>query len=209
MGQQYLDNLYKDKETKTRYGQNTVNKIHSIASEIFNLAIKRGYLNDTVPPKHNPWKDITKADLPSGPAEQGAAYRENEIVTFLRNLDAELGVNEQKDALIRSAQIALALGFWAGLRPSEWVALQWENVDETRGTIKICESVVNRGHAKRTKTSENRVVSYLEPLVPILREWHKRNGSPKSGLVIQREGGRHISPSYLSERVNRPELQKA
>jgi integrase len=206
MGQQFLDNL--KKEDGTCYGENTVNKIHSIASTIFRLAIERGYLNDTVPPRHNPWVDIKKADLPSVPKEQGVAYTESEVATVIRNLNLELGVNESKDALIRTAQVALALGFWAGLRPSEIIALQWQNVDVNAGTLKVCESVVNHIHAKRTKTSENRVVTYLEPLVPVLREWHKRNGSPKTGLVLQRENGKHVSPSYLGERVIAPNCKK-
>jgi integrase len=209
-GQSWLENL--KKEDGTLYGENTVRKIRSVASAIFTDAIERGFLDSNVPPKHNPWKDIRVAKLPSTPTEQGVAYTEAEVETIIRNLDLELGATnkplvEARDTNIRNAQIALALGFWAGLRPSEITALRWENVDVTVGTITVCASVVNGIHAKRTKTGENRVVTYLEPLIPILQAWHKRQGSPKSGLVIHRDG-EHVSLRHLSDNIIKPSCEK-
>lgn len=204
-GQSWLENLKKG--DGTLYGENTVRKIRSVASAVFTEAIDRGFLDGNVPPKHNPWKDIRVAKLPSTPTEQGVAYAEAEVETIIRNLDLELGVNEARDINIRNAQVALALGFWAGLRPSETSALRWENVDVTVGAIKVCESVVEGVHAKRTKTGENRVVTYLEPLVPILQAWHKAAGEPKSGLVIHRNG-EHVSLKHLSDEIIKPSCEK-
>jgi integrase len=208
-GQSWLENLRKD--DGSLYGENTIRKIRSVATAIFEEAKERGFIDNNVPPKHNPWKDIKQAKLPSVPTEQGIAYTESEVETIIRNLDTELGSNKHgvkaRDANIRNAQIALLLGFFAGLRPSETAALRWENVDVLKGTLKVCESVVEGVHAKRTKTSENRVVTYLEPLVPVLQAWHKQQGSPKSGLVIHKNG-EHVSLRHLSDEIIKPSCEK-
>ena len=51
------------------------------------------------------------------------------------------------------------------------------------------------------------MVTYLEPLVPILQAWHKQQGSPKSGLVIHRDG-EHVSLRHLSDEIIKPNCQK-
>ena len=209
-GQAWLENLRKD--DGSLYGENTVRKIRSVATAIFEEAKERGLLDENVPPKHNVWKDIKQAKLPSVPTEQGVAYTEAEVETLVRNLDAELGSEkpgrEARDANIRNAQISLLLGFFAGLRPSETEALDWSNVDVAAGTLKVCESTVTGVKAKRTKTGETRVVTYLEPLVPVLREWWKRQGSPKSGLVVHKNG-EPVSLKHLSDDIVRPAAEKA
>jgi len=210
MGREWLKNLRKD--DGSLYGENTVRKIRSVATAIFEEAREQGYLKENNPPDHNVWKDIKQAKLPSVPTEQGVAYTEAEIDTLVRNLDAELGSDkpgrEARDTNIRNAQIALLLGFFAGLRPSETEALDWSNVNVAAGTLKVCESTVNGVKATRTKTGETRVVTYLEPLVPVLREWHKRQGSPKSGLVIHKNG-EPVSLKHLSDEVVKPAAEKA
>jgi integrase len=208
MGQRFLERLRK--EDGTSYGQNTVNKIHSVASAIFTEAIEKGYLDNNEPPRHNPFNDIKRAKLPTVCAEQGVAFTEAEVFAISRNIELELGQNDVRDANIRNAQVALALGFFAGLRPSEIVALRWENVDVARGTIKVCESVVEKVHAKRTKTSENRVITVLEPLIPILTAWHKAAGSPKSGLVLHAKDdtGKHVNLGDLSETIITPNCEQ-
>src|SRR5579863_7275244 len=127
-GQSWLENLRKD--DGSLYGENTIRKIRSVATAIFEEAKERGFLDSNNPPRHNFWKDIKQAKLPSVPTEQGIAYTESEVETIIRNLDAERGDTskpglEARDANIRNAQIALLLGFFAGLRPSETAALRW------------------------------------------------------------------------------------
>ncbi len=61
---------------------------------------------------------------------------------------------------------------------------------------------------KRTKNRINRVINYLEPLVVILREWHKQQGSPKAGLVIHKNG-KHVSLRHLSDEIIQPSCKKA
>ncbi len=61
--------------------------------------------------------------------------------------------------------------------------MKFENVDVDAGRLTVCESIVNHVHADRTKTDEDRVVTYLEPLVPILRAWKAKNGSCGTLLV--------------------------
>src|SRR5690348_6114154 len=112
MGREWLKNLRKD--DYSLYGENTVRKIRSLATAIFEEAREQGYLKDNTPPDHNVWKDIKQAKLPSEPTEQGIAYTEAEVEAMISNLDAELSdtskpLVEARDTNIRNAQIALAL----------------------------------------------------------------------------------------------------
>ena len=200
MGRQYLETLRK--ADGTPYGENTVKKIHSVSSAIFTEAVERGYLD------HNPWSDIKRAKMPKVSAEQGVAYTEAEVETMIANLDKDRGQDKRRDESIQTAQVALAIGFWAGLRPSEIIALNWKNVDVNQGTIKVCESNVNRVHAKRTKTDEDRIVTYLEPLIPILRRWHERNGRPTEGFVLKGQGNSVVNLVHLSERIIYPNCER-
>ena len=209
-GQSYLENL--KKKDGTLYGEAVIRKIRSVASAIFTEAIDRGFLDNNVPPKYNPWDSVKVAKLPAISPEQGVAYTEAEVETMIRNLELELGdtskpLVEARDNNIRNAQVALALGFWAGLRSSETAALDWRNVDVNTGTIKVCESLVEGVAARRTKTSVNRVINVLEPLVLVLRAWHKSQGSPKSGLVIHKNG-KHVSLRHLSDEIIQPSCKK-
>ena len=210
-GQSYLENLRK--KDGTLYGEAVIRKIRSVASAVFTEAIDRGFLDASVPPKFNPWESVKVAKLPAISPEQGEAYTEAEVKAIIRNLELGLGdtskpLVEARDMNIRNAQVAIALGFWAGLRPSETAALDWRNVDVTLGTIKVCESVVDGVAAKRTKTSVDRTIFYLEPLVVILREWHKQQGSPRSGLVIHKKNGNHVSLRHLMDEIIRPACEK-
>jgi integrase len=198
MGRQFLDTLRK--KDGSPYGENTVNKIHSTASGIFTDAVERGYCD------HNPWRDIKRTKAPSVSAEQGVAYTEAQVVTMIRNLDSDLG--GRKDVNVKAAQVALGLGFWAGLRPSEIIALKWENVDTNAGKITVCESIVYGVHAERTKTDVDRVVPYLSPLVPMLRAWKAACGNPTSGFVLQGRDGGVINMNSLSDRIIYPNCER-
>ena len=209
-GQSYLERLTK-KDGKP-YGEAVVRKIRSVASAIFTEAIDRGFLDNNVPPKYNPWDAIKVAKLPTTSPEQGVAYSEKEVVEMICNLNAQLGdtskpLVEARDINIRNSQMALALGMWAGLRPSETVALRWESLNLEAGTLKVAESIVEGVHAARTKNGKTRIVTYLEPLVPILQAWHKRQGSPKSGLVIHKDG-QPVSLRHLSDEIIKPMCEK-
>jgi len=214
-GRHYLQNLRK--ADGTFYGENTVKKIHSVASAIFTEAVERELREE------NPFQNIKRDRIPNRSAEQGIAYTEAEVEAMIQNLDAELaGLSdvsrtsrgkasirfEQKRHSIRSAQVALALGFWAGLRPSEIIALDWANVDVLEGKLKVCESTVNHVHAERTKTNEDRVVKYLEPLVPVLRAWKAANGNPKSGPVLRGWNGGTINLNHLSDKIIYPNCNR-
>ncbi len=181
-GRKFLETLRR--QDGTSYNENTLRKVHSIARGIFQYAVEKNLID------HNVWKDISLATIPCKSAEQGVAYTEKEVEAFITNLNQDIkGLKDNgyglTDYSVRAAQVALALGFWAGLRPSETVALRWENVDVVRGTITVCESIVAGVHAGRTKTGVDRVVPYLSGLAPILRRWKAENGNPTSGFVLQ------------------------
>lgn len=203
-GRHFLQNLRKDDGTP--YGENTVKKIHSTCSGIWTEAVEAGYCDSG-----NVWRDVKRTKAPRVSAEQGTAYTEEQVVSIIQNLDNEV-TGGRRDHSVRAAQIVLALGFWAGLRPSEIIALRWENVDVDAGRLKVCESIVNGVHAKRTKTDEDRVVTYLAPLVPTLRKWKRRNADPTTGqttgLVVSGYYGNAVKLSQLSDQIIYPNCKK-
>jgi translation initiation factor 1 (eIF-1/SUI1) len=131
MGRHYLQNLRKP-DGESFYGENTVKKVHSVASAIFTEAVELEYRED------NPWQNIKRDKIPNVSAEQGVAYTEAQVETIIKNLDADLGTKHgRKDFTIRTAQVVLALGFWAGLRPSEIISLKFENLDVDAGRLTV------------------------------------------------------------------------
>jgi integrase len=209
----WLMNLRK-KDGTSLYSEAKIRKIKSVAKAIFDHAIELDYLNANEPPRFNPWDAVKMKHIPAVKTKQGdnKAYTEAEVETILRNLDAELGdttkpLVEARDTNLRNARILLALCFYAGLRDEEAIALRWENVNLRKGTLKVCETVVNDVHKMGTKTGEDRVLEYLTPLASILTEWHREQGSPTSGLVVHKKGD-YVSPKHLASEIVKPNCKK-
>ena len=133
IGAQFLQNLRRPDDDRP-YGINTIKHIHSVASGIFARATELGYCND------NPWRDIKVGNVPVIDAEQGEAFTEKEVEAMIANLEKDR--NGKGDWNVQLAQTVLAVGIWAGLRPSETAALQWQSVDLTSATITVQKALV-------------------------------------------------------------------
>lgn len=79
----------------------------------------------------------------------------------------------------------VALLAYAGLRPSEALALRWEDVGDR--TIRV-ERAIALGEEKDTKNRRVRVVEVPEALRPVLRVWKLQSGN-RSGLVFPGRDG--------------------
>ena len=84
--------------------------------------------------------------------------------------------------------IFVSLLAYAGLRPSEALALKWSDVGKR--TI-LVERAASYGVEKGTKTLVSRNVRLLEPLARDLAEWKLRSGRPAdSELILPGREGR-------------------
>ena len=199
IGAQFLQNLRRPDDDRP-YGLNTIRHLHSSASGIFARATELGYC------KHNPWRDVKVGNVPSVDAEQGEAFTEKEVEAMIANLDKDR--NGRSDWNVQLAQCVLAVGIWAGLRPSETAALQWQSVDLTSATITIRKAYVYGKEKPTTKTGNDRVVPFRDKLTPVLRAWWELNGRPGSGWVFPNRDGNPVNMNTISDRIVQPNCKE-
>ena len=88
--------------------------------------------------------------------------------------------------------------FFTGLRQSEEIGLRITNCDLTKGTIKICESIVLKQDKDRPKTNEDRTVELCPRALAVLkrqfqlREAYQRAGKIRHDRVFFRDDGKPI-----------------
>jgi integrase len=198
VGAQFLQNLRRPNDDRP-YGINTIKQIHSVASGIFARATELGYC------KHNPWREIKVSSVPVTDAEQGEAFTETEVEAMIANLDKDR--NGRSDWNVQLAQCVLAVGIWAGLRPSEIAALQWQSIDLTSATITVCKAYVYGKEKPTTKTGKDRIVPFRDKLTPVLKAWWETNGRPESGWVFPNRDGNPVNMNILSDRIIRPNCE--
>lgn len=194
VGEEFLRSLRR--EDGEPFGEATIKHIHSTASGIFTRAAEVGYI------AHNPWREVKVGNVPSLDAEQGEAFTEGDVETMIASLDAAR--TSENELTVRTAQTVLAVGFWAGLRPSEIAALRWEMVDFERETVAVTEAYVYGRHKPSTKTKRDRVVPFRDRLTPVLRAWWEASGRPESGLVFANRDGHAVNLNSLADRIIRP-----
>ena len=98
--------------------------------------------------------------------------------------------NGRSDWNVQLAQCVLAVGIWAGLRPSEIAALQWQSIDLTSATITVCKAYVYGKEKPTTKTGKDRIVPFRDKLTPVLKAWWETNERPESGWVFPNRDGK-------------------
>ncbi|MFZ0955250.1 MAG: tyrosine-type recombinase/integrase [Candidatus Sulfotelmatobacter sp.] len=199
IGAQFLQNLRRPDDDRP-YGLNTIRHLHSSASGIFARATELGYC------KHNPWRDIKVSSVPVLDAEQGEAFTEKEVEAMIANLDKDR--NGRSDWNVQLAQCVLAVGIWAGLRPSEIAALQWQSVDLRSATITIRKAYVYGKEKPTTKTGNDRVVPFRDKLTPVLRAWWELNGRPELGWVFPNRDGNPVNMNTISDRIIQPNCKE-
>jgi integrase len=198
IGAQFLQNLGRPDDDRP-YGLNTIRHLHSSASGIFARATELGYC------KHNPWREVKVSSVPVIAAEQGEAFTEKEVEAMIANLEKDR--NGRSDWNVQLAQCVLAVGIWAGLRPSEIAALQWQSVDLTRAIINVRKAYVYGKEKPTTKTGKDRIVPFRDKLTPVLEAWWETNGRPESGWVFPNRDGNPVNMNILSDRIIRPNCE--
>jgi integrase len=102
---------------------------------------------------------------------------------------------------------AVALQFFAGLRPGEARGVRWEDFDGQR--LMIRQSVW-RTHVTSPKTEDSmKAVPVIEPLRGILTELRESDGNPSKGPILRGPSGKPLNLDNLSKRVLSPILKAA
>lgn len=179
-------NLLADIYTKHGVGRKTLRLSKALLSAIFTFAKSQGVLDGI-----NPVKDahIPRQAPKSKPTH---AATPDEIM-------AMLGV------LTGAAKTAVALMYFAGLRPGEARGLAWQDYQDKRLFVRRS---VWRTHIVEPKTEESIAsVPVCEPLASILAE--HRSGSNSGQYILSGPSGKPIDLHNLAARVVKPSLSKA
>ncbi len=168
----------------------------SLLSGIFTYAKNLGVLDGvnpvqgTIIPRKAPVPTETHASTP------------DEVVAILDVLKRAKGLEERQKL---QAQSAIALMFFAGLRPGEARGARWE--DYSGKTLAVKQSVW-RKHTTDPKTaSAAKPVLVIEPLRVLLAQLRKIEGNPAKGPILRGVKGGPLDLNMLAKRVIRPALR--
>lgn len=173
-------------------GRTTLNHIRSLMSGIFTHAVNVGRL------KVNPIREakVLAKTLPSKPTPHYSLEEVENIISTL--VDSPM------------CQSILSLAFFAGLRPSEIVGLQWGDVNIENACVHIRRAYV-RGHVGTPKTPESVATLPLLPqvIVPLALWRQKSSDTSPAAWVFPNEAGNPVDLKDLVKRVIRPAVEEA
>jgi integrase len=179
-----------------RWGRRSLQHSKSLLSGIFTYAKNLGVLDGV-----NPVQGTIIPRKAVGPAETHASTP-YEVIAILDVLKRAKHLQERQKL---QAQTAIALMFFAGLRPGEARGATWENYDGK--TLSVKQSVW-RKHTTGPKTaSAAKPVPVIEPLRELLTELRAAEGNPGSGPILRGVKGKPLSLDMLARVVIRPALR--
>ncbi len=178
------------------WGRSSLKHAKSLLSGIFTYAKNLGVLDGV-----NPVQGTIIPRKAAMPAETHASTPD-EVVAILDVLKRAKDVEER---LKLQAQTAIALMFFAGLRPGEARGGRWE--DYNGKTLSVKQSVW-RKHTTDPKTaSAAKPVLVIEPLRDLLANLREIEGNPAKGPILRGVKGRPLDLNMLAKRVIRPALR--
>jgi integrase len=183
-------NLLAEVHRSHKVGRTMLKHVKSFLSGVFTYAKNQGVLDGVNPVRDAaiPRKAATSKDTHAATLEEVLAI-----------MDVLGKTGEQK------ARAAVALMFFAGLRPGEARGVCWEDFDGKR--FLVCRSVWNT-YTTSTKTEGSaKPVPVIEPLRTILFDLRKADGNPASGPILRGPAGKPLDLHNLANRVLRPILQ--
>jgi integrase len=107
----------------------------------------------------------------------------------------------------QKARAAVALMFFAGLRPGEARGVRWEDFDGKRLIVR--QSVWHTYTTSPKTESSAKPVPVIEPLGTILAELRSADGNPTSGPILRGPSGKPLDLHNLANRVVIPTLREA
>ena len=119
----------------------------------------------------NPWRNV-KTKIKAPKPKETADYTLTELMDIVNNKLTRI-----------DAQLIVCLAGLMGLRPSEIVALCWEDVNLKAGKLRLHQAYV-RGHLGTTKTDVDVQLPMLKLVIGLFKAWHEQGGSPTEGWVF-------------------------
>jgi integrase len=184
-------NLLADIHRAHNLGRTMLKHIKSFLSGVFTYAKNQGVIDGAHP--------IRDAMIPKKAAisKDTHAASPDDVLAFMEVLDK---AGEKK------ARAAVALMFFAGLRPGEARGLCWEDFD---GKRLIIRQSVWHTHTTTPKTAGSaKPVPVIEPLGSILVELRESHGNPTSGPILRGPSGKPLDLHNLANRVVIPTLKR-
>ena len=173
-------------------GRTMLKHIKSLLSGVFTYAKNQGVVDGV-----NPIRDAMISKKAASPEETHAASPD-EALAIMSALEK---AGEYK------ARAAVAIMFFAGLRPGEARGVCWDDFDGKR--LMIRQSVWHT-HTTSPKTeSSAKPVPVIEPLGTILVELRVADKNPTSGPILRGPSGKPLDLHNLANRVVIPTLKKA
>ncbi|MGA9508940.1 MAG: site-specific integrase [Candidatus Sulfotelmatobacter sp.] len=174
---------------KAKYAKSTVAHVRSLASGIFSHAVIDGLLTG------NPWRNV-KTKIKAPKPKDGADYSLTELMDIVNNKLTRI-----------DAQLIVCLAGLMGLRPSEIVALCWEDINLKAGKLRLHQAYV-RGNLGTTKTDQDVQLPMLKMVIGIFKAWHEQSGEPSEGWVFPNTYGDPINIRDYVVEVLRPAVGK-
>jgi len=172
-------------------GRTTLKHIKAFLSGVFTYAKNQGVLDGV-----NPVQDAMIPRKAAAPAETHAATPA-EVLAIMDTLEK---AGEHK------ARAAVALMFFAGLRPGEARGARWEDYDGKR--LFVRRSIWRVWTTSPKTESSAKPVPIIEPLTSILAELRSGDGNPSSGPILRGPSGKPLDLDNLAERVVIPTLKQ-
>ena len=183
------------------WGKNSLQHAKSLLSGIFTYAKNLGVLDGV-----NPVQGTIIPRKAAAPAETHAS-RPDEVLAILDVLKRAKDLEERQKL---QAQTAIALMFFAGLRPCEARGARWEYYDGK--TLNVKQSVWGKHTTDPKTASAAKPVLVIKPLRELLAELRDVEGNPLDGPIlrgVKREDGKPkpLNLNWLAREVVRPALR--
>jgi integrase len=184
-------NLFAQIHRNHKIGRTTLQHCKSRLSGIFTLARNQGALDSPNP--------IQGSLIPKKAAapEKTHAATPDEVVAIL---DILRKTGDWK------ARAAVALMFFAGLRPGEARGLRWEDYDGKR--LLVAQSVWHTFTTDPKTLEAANPVPVIQTLADILDHVRAEDGNPSKGPILRGPSGKPMNLDNLSKRVVIPALKR-
>jgi integrase len=159
---------------------------------VFTFAKNQGVLDGV-----NPVQDAMIPKKAAMPEETHAATPDE----VLAIMDALSKKGETK------ARAAVALMFFAGLRPGEARGMRWEDFDGR--WLNVRQSIWRTYSTEPKTAASSKPVPVIEPLRSILTELRVADGNPDAGPILRNHVGKPLNLDNLAKRTVRPILTVA
>ncbi|HTB49580.1 MAG TPA: tyrosine-type recombinase/integrase [Solirubrobacteraceae bacterium] len=145
------------------------------------------------------FNDLVRADILDKNRFLGLSHRRHRKDRTPPAEDQMLGLVTACDVLGDYAPVMRALFTFATytlMRPSELIALTWDNIDFETNRILIDERFY-RGRTDLPKSNKPRTVSLTPPALDALEELRRVKGYPQGGLVFRNKSGNRLTAPTL------------